>query len=473
MKLPILTNVLAVILLMQAGVSYSAELKLDAPDFNLPDLGTPANNTLSTTEESALGLKLVREQRGSQPIIEDPELNDWLRALGSRLIAHAGGGNFYFLLSKDSAINASSMPGGVITLNAGIILNSSSESEVAAVLAHEIAHITQRHIARALADSKGSPLLTGLGVLAGAAAAKNSPDAGQALVTGALAAQAHQQLAFSRQMESEADRVGLRILAASQFDPQAMPLFMEKLDRRSSDLYGDITRYIRTHPLSIDRLSDTRQRANQLGKVPVREDNEYVYMREKLRNLLQSGSTPVTDGDENVARYVQALTQLRANQFAAVLKTLGDKSTFVPTAIVISQALNGLGEYQATEKLLQPLVNRYPQREGILLPLVEALLADNQAAKAWQLLNRVTITEQTTLDFLDMRQRVAEQIGQPIEAYRSAAERNLRIGEYRQARAILEQATRLPGIPAQTVARFQAMSQEITKLEARNKQLLE
>lgn len=472
MKPLILISVMALALLM-VGLSEPAELKLDAPDFNLPNLGTSANRALSTTEESALGLKLVREQRGSQPIIEDPELNDWLKALGNRLVAHAGGGNFYFLLSKDKAINAYSMPGGVIVINAGMILNSSSESEVAAVLAHEIAHVTQRHIARSLADSRGSPFLTGLGVLAGAAAAKNNPDAGQALMTGALAAQVHQQLSFSRQMEAEADRVGLRILAASQFDPQAMPLFMEKLDRSTSDLYGDINRYLRTHPLNIDRLSDTRTRANQLGKVPVHETQDYRYVREKLRTIVQPGATPVTEGDENLGHYVQALNQLRANQSEAVLKTLGTKSNVVPIVLVIAQALNALGEYEQTEKILQPLVYSHPKQEGILLPLAEALLANNQAAKAWQLLNRVTITEQTTLDFLDVRQRVAEQVGQTAEVYRSSAERSLRMGEYRQARAILEQATRLPGIPAQTVARFQAMSQEIARIEARNKQLLD
>ncbi len=471
MKRLVLIGVIGLVL-SGLNPAVHAELKLDVPDLNLPDLGDPANSAVSTTEETALGLKLVREQRGSSPMIEDPELIGWLRALGNRLVSSSGtGGNFYFLISKDRAINAFAMPGGVVVINAGLILSTNSESELAAVMAHEIAHVNQRHIARMAMNDKGSPWVAGLGVLAGAAAASKSPDAAQALITGTLATQAHKQLVFSQQMETEADRVGLRILSAARFDPQAMPLFMEKLDRRTMDQYGDLTQYLRTHPLSIDRLSDTRTRANQLGKRPVQEEADYAYMREKLRTLIQPGASPVTDGDPALSRYAQAARQLANGQDAAVIKTLGASAGHLPSALLLAQAYNHVGQYEQTEKLLTPLANSRPNQEAIVAPLAEALLNLEQAARAWQWVSRVSLTEQSTLDFLDLRQRVAEQAGQVAEAYRSAAERNLRMGEYKQARAILEQATRLPGTPAHTAARFQAMAQEIARLETRNKQL--
>jgi predicted Zn-dependent protease len=470
MKHLILTSLTALSLGL-ATAGYAA-LDLEVPSMNLPDLGDPASNTLSSTEESALGTKLIRELRGSEPVIEDPELSGWLRALGNRLSAHApGGGNYYFLIVKNPEINAYAMPGGVIVIHSGLILNTRSESELAAVIAHEIAHVSQRHIARMMAGQKGNPLLTGLGVLAGAAAASKSPEAGQAIITGTIATQLHRQLSFSRQMETEADRTGLRILASAGLDPQAMPLFMEKLDRRTSDLHGDITQYLRTHPQSIDRLSDTRERANQLGQRQAREDSDYPYAREKLRALTAPNSPAATDGNPQLAQYAQAISQLRRGNANAALQTLGTQSRQLPVALAIAEALNATRRYADTETLLTPLANAYPGQEDILTRLAEALLANQKASQAWQLLSRTQLTEQTSLEFLEIRQRVADQAGQPAEAYRSAAERSIRMGEYKHARAILEQASRLPGNPAHTSARLQAMARDIERMETREKQL--
>jgi predicted Zn-dependent protease len=470
MKHAILTS-LMITSLMTGSLPASAELDLKLPDMNVPDLGGAANSALGNAEETEMGLKMVRKLRGSKPIIEDPELSGWLRALGNRLATQApGSGNFYFLILKDPSINAYAMSGGVIVIHSGLILNSQSESELAGVMAHEIAHVTQHHIARMMAG-KSSTLVTGLGVLAGAAAASKSPDAAQAIITGTMATQLHQQRVFSQQMESEADRVGLRILSSAGFDPKAMPTFLEKLDRRTNDLYGDITQYLRSHPLTIDRISDTRTRANQLAKQSYHEDSDYLYAREKLRALTQPSSPAVTQGNAQLTQYAQAARQLRSGNAQAVLQTLGAQSQHLPTALLIAQALNDTHRYAETEKLLTPLANTYPGQDGILTLLAEALLANKQADQAWQLLSRTQLHEQTSLEFLEIRQRAAEQAGQTIEAYRTAAERSLRMGEYKQASAILEQASRLPGTPAPTQARFQAMAQDIKRTEKRTEQI--
>lgn len=470
MKYLILTSLTALSLSLSTA-SYAA-LDLEVPSMNLPDLGDPASNTLSSTEEAVLGTKLIRELRGSDPIVEDPELSGWIRALGNRLAAHApGGGNYYFLIVKNPEINAYATPGGVIVIHSGLILNTDSESELAAVIAHEIAHVSQRHIARLMAGEKSSPLITGLGVLAGAAAASKSPDAAQAIITSTIATQLHQHLSFSRQMETEADRTGLRILASAGLDPQAMPLFMEKLDRRTTDLNGDITQYLHSHPQSIDRLSDTRQRANQLGKHPVREDSDYLYAREKLRALTAPNSPAMTQGNPALTQYAQAIHQLQGGNANAALQTLGTQSHQLPVALAIAEAFNATQHYTESEALLTPLARAYPGQEDILNQLAEALLANQKATQAWQLINRAQLTEQTSLEFLETRQRVAEQAGQAAEAYRSAAERSLRMGEYKHARAILEQASRLPGNPAPTSARLQAMARDIAHMETQEKQV--
>lgn len=443
----------------------------DMPNVNLPDLGDPASSALSTTQESLLGVKLARELRGSEPVVEDPELGNWLNTLGQRLVRSAhGSGKFTFFIVKDREVNAYSMPGGVVAVNSGLILATRSESELAAVLAHEIAHVTQRHIARMMANTP-SPLITGLGVLAGAAAATKSADAGQAIITGTIAAQAHKQLAFSREAEFEADRIGLQILASAGFDPGAMPSFLEKLDRRTTDKDADVTKYLRTHPLGVDRISDARTRANQLGHGNHQDSPDYLYAREKLRALTQPSSPAITGQDPALAQYAQAIRQLQIGNFQAVIQALGSQSNQPASALAIATALNGLHRYPESIKLLQPLANQHPDQAGLTAPLAEALLATDQAPQAWQLLNRNRLEEQTSIELLEIRQRVAQQAGLPAEAYQAAAERDLRMGEYKHARAVLEQASRLPSTSAQTAARLHALALEISRLETQNKRL--
>ena len=475
MKHAILTPVIAFSLLLNC-LPALAGLDPDHPDYNIPDLIAPSTTRSPTAAPSSLntaasdGLRDLREERGDGSTIEDPELSVWLRNLGNKLLAHAPVGNnrFYFVLSKDLDVNAFATQGGVIVINAGLILTTTSESELAAVMAHEIAHVTQHHMTRMANGSPNSALMTGLGVLAGAAAATKSTDAGEAIIASTVATQAHQQLGFSRQMEAEADRVGLRILAASGFDPQGMASFMEKLDRRSNDLNNDITQFLRSHPLDIDRVSDTRSRATNLHTRAVTESPDYRYAREKLRALLQPTTGAVTQGDAALAQYAQAVRQMRSGNAKAVLQTLGTTANGLPTTLLLAQALNASGNPTETIKRLTPFAST--AQENVLTPLAEAYLANNQAAQAWQTVSHCQLTEQTSLEFLDLRQRVAEQNGQAAEAYRSAAERSLRSGEYRQAQAVLEQATRLPGTPAATAARLQVMAQEIARLENATKQ---
>ena len=476
MKHPILTSVLAFSLLPHC-LPVLAGLDPERPDYNIPDLNellapapTSAKSSstnpaaLSGLSDAGLGLKQLREERAEGTLIEDPELSVWLRNLGNKLLAHAPVGNnrFYFVLSKDLDVNAYATQGGLIVINAGLILTSTSESELAAVMAHEIAHVTQRHIARMQDDGPKGALMTGIGVLAGAAAASKSPDAAEAIIASTVATQAHKQLGFSRQMEAEADRVGLRILAGSGFDPLGMSSFMEKLDRRTSDLNSDLTQYLRSHPLSIDRVSDTRSRAEQMGSRTVADSVGYRYAREKLRVLVQSRAGAATT-DPQLTQYVQALRQLHSGGGKGVIQTLGGNAANLPSALLLAQAYNLSGQPADALKVLAPYTNN--AQEDVLTPLAEAYLANDQAIQAWQVMSRYNLTEQTSLDFLDLRQRVAEQAGQAVEAYRSAAERSIRMGEYRQARAVLEQATRLPNTPAATAARLQAMAQEVARLE--------
>ena len=192
-----------------------AELNLELPDLNLPEMGA---TTATLSQDRELGLKILRDFRRRLPVVEDPELNSWIRSIGNRLSSKAPRhGKLYFLIVKNPDVNAFATAGGVIVINTGLILNADLESELAAVVAHEIAHITQNHLSRMVAKSKGDVLGTSVAILAGLAAGSVSADAGSAIITTAIAAQQHKQLSFSRGMEAEADRVGIRILSSAGF----------------------------------------------------------------------------------------------------------------------------------------------------------------------------------------------------------------------------------------------------------------
>jgi predicted Zn-dependent protease len=171
-----------------------------------------------------------------------------------------------------------------------------------------------------------------------------------------------------------------------------------------------------------------------------------------------------------VQNYAQAIRALRTGNGEAALQKLNASGNDLAVTLAKAQAYNLLHQYDATEKLLLPLANSRPENEALLTTLSEALVANGKAAQAWQLMNRHHLTEISSLEFLEARQRTAEAAGQTAEAYISAAERSLRMGEYRHAQAALEQASRIPGTPAPTVARLQAMANQMQNAEKQDKQ---
>jgi len=443
-------------------VNTSADLNLDLPDFNLPDLGDPSISALPNSEERDRGLTILRKLRSRGSLIEDPEINTWIRSLGNRLAARAPqtGNPFYFVVAKDRSINAFATIGGVVLINAGLIMKTDSESELAAVLSHEIAHVTQRHIARMIAKSKEDTLGRSAAVLAGIVASAKNAQVGQALITGALATGMHKQLSFNREAESEADRVGLRILSSTGFNPQGMPLFLKKLERISDDKYADITEYLQTHPLPHKRVIDAQLRANKLGRARGKEHISYQYMREKVRMLTRPESPPSLKTPPNVKKYATALKHEKRGHYAQALQLLGQQSRQISEAALIARVLNKQRKFQQTIQVLTPLLKIYPANEFLSVLLAEAYAGLNQPQQlqqAWNTIKKVVLSEQTSLEFFELRQRIAHRSGHKAEAYRSAAERNLRMGEYKYAAVQLRQAIKLPGTNTAQLHQFQTL----------------
>jgi predicted Zn-dependent protease len=200
----------------------------------LPDMGTSAGSTLSIGQEMQMGDYYVRQLRGSAPLINDPLLVQYINGLGMRLVAHANSVKtpFHFYLINNDEINAFAFFGGNVVLHSALFRYSDNESQLASVMAHEISHVTQRHLARAMEDQKRNAPLTWVGALGSILLAMASPQAGMAALTGTLAGTRQGMISFTQQNEQEADRIGIQVLQRAGFDPQAMPTFLEKCSIR-------------------------------------------------------------------------------------------------------------------------------------------------------------------------------------------------------------------------------------------------
>jgi predicted Zn-dependent protease len=229
---------------------------------NLPEIGVVASSAISLDKEVVIGDALMRQLRGQAPIINDPLLDEYIQDIGNRLVAQAENVKFpykFFILNSPD-INAFAFFGGHIGIHTGLIFNARNESELASVLAHEVSHVTQRHIARKIeAQQKSSPLQIA-SLLGGILLAAVNPEAGMAAISVGNAAAAQSSINYTRQNEKEADRVGIGILAQAGFDPNGASSFFGILAEKNR-LKSNTLAFLLTHPLPESRIADARSRA--------------------------------------------------------------------------------------------------------------------------------------------------------------------------------------------------------------------
>jgi len=219
---------------------------------------------LSLQAERRLGEQVMRDIRRDPAYLDDPEISEYLNALGARLVAASPGArqDFEFFAVRDNSINAFALPGGFVGVNTGLVSASDNESEIASVLAHEIAHVTQRHIARQIGIMKQMQTPMMLAMLAAILLGRSRPDLAQGAAIATQGAAIQSQLSFSRDFEREADRIGFQTLAGAGFDVRAMGVFFEKMQRYTRILdSGAVPGYLRSHPVTTERIADAQNRA--------------------------------------------------------------------------------------------------------------------------------------------------------------------------------------------------------------------
>ena len=447
---------------------------------NLPDIGTPASTTLSLIDEYKIGLMIVRQLREAGQIVEDPEVNEYLQSLGLRLAsqAHEGAHRFTFFAVKDAGINAFALPGGFIGVNAGLLTATRSESELAAVLAHEIAHVTQRHIARSIQNAGRANLASAAAILAailiGATTGLPS-DAVLGTVTAAQSLAQQQQINFTRANESEADRVGVGILAAAGFDPVAMPDFFWTMQQRSGSAGRNVPELLRTHPVTTERIAETRDRANRLERPRVSDSMGYALIRERLavatlppeaafRDLYpaaKGADLPSTEADQ----YGRALALMRADapgEALPLLQVLLDRRpdvTLYHTAL--GQAQLAAGRVDASRRTLEHAMALFPRSVPVTMRYAETLLRDGDAKRAHAVLLDLFNNVPPTAEQARYTAIAANSAGDVADAYYYMSEYHVISGDLMLAIDQLRLAQAVPEINAVQRERFDARIREL------------
>lgn len=295
---------------------------------SLPDLGGAGEAALTPQMERRIGENVLRDIRLRDPTyVDDPEVSGYLSALGARLAQVTPGvrHDFEYFVMRDASVNAFAMPGGFVGVHTGLLLSADTESELAAVLAHEIAHVTERHISRMIGRQQKLELPMIVAIAAAILLSRSRPDLAGGAAVAAQAGAVQSQLAYTREFEREADRVGMQTLQSAGFDVRAMPLFFEKLQRsyRVSD-DGSVPGYLRTHPLTVERIADAQNRSAGMPYRQHLDSPDFQMVRAKLRSeigeaddavrLIESLVREKRHASEAAARYGLANALLRARR---------------------------------------------------------------------------------------------------------------------------------------------------------------
>lgn len=423
---------------------------IEIAKIELPDMGDSSGTLLSPMEEKELGEAFFRSLHSQININQDAEIQQYIQTIGEKLAAHGDmpGNPFHFFVVMENDINAFAGPGGYIGVNSGLILITEAESELASVMAHEIAHVTQRHLYRAAEAAGRLSVPTMAATLAAILLGTQAPALGQAAIMAIQAGSVQFQINFTRENEEEADRVGMQTLAGSHYDPRSMPTFFERL-QQSSRYYGqNIPEFLRTHPVTASRISDTRGRAETYPYKQYTDSLGYQLTKAKIRVLTGNNSADVlkyfqsrldqgTLEQRTVARYGMGLIALNSQKFKdaeSIFRALTEeypdqaqyRTALARTALESRDYTTALARYKK-------LVDQFPNNEAIKLEYISSLLKAGYPEQARNNLLWLTHKTQQLPVYWQLLAQAYSNLKQPAESHRYLAEYYYAIGQTKDA----------------------------------------
>ena len=425
--------------LLVAGALLLTSNGTPADNINLPDLGDQSASVITPLQERKLGEDIMRQARRRLTFLDDAELNYYLQALGQRLVAGSDSPRqeFHFYIVKDSSINAFAVPGGFISVHTGLLLATQSEAEFASVMAHEIAHITQRHIPRMIADAQRTTLPAMASVLAAVLLGAGGHPGGDAAIALTTATVAQRELNFSRAFEEEADRLGMNTLARAHFDPRAMPAFFEQLQNFNRHNESSLPEFLRTHPVTVNRIADSRNRAERFPYRQVPDSPEFHHARARIRAL--TADDPVESvrtfrgnlaqgkyRDADAERYGYALALARTRQYdaarAEIQKLIERRPELPAYRLAEAEIETAAGRYDAALSLYAAARRKFPGYTPLLRTHAEVLLKAGRAREARDLLRLALKRQPDDPALYRLLAQAAGDSGARVEAHQAQAE---------------------------------------------------
>ena len=334
----------------------------------LPTLGDPTLGSISAREEEQLGLAYYRSLRASLPIIDDIQLNYYLDSLAQKLVTQSdeAGRQFTFFIVQSPVINAFALPAGYIGVHSGLFLDADNESQLASVLAHEISHVTQRHIARMIDESGNSIAINIATLIAAILVGSQDSEMGQAVLAGGLATAQQASINFTRANEYEADRIGIGLLIEAGINPDGMVEFFEHLLDKSSGLQIE---YIRTHPLDINRVTEAKNRIKDEHVSLPKNSEDFLFAKARLavltnnNNSLQKLVDLNKDKEGVIADYLRAIAFIRLDRVPeaiSILEKLANDHKHPWIKLALAEAYYAGNDRKKTLDQLAQLNGLYP-----------------------------------------------------------------------------------------------------------------
>jgi beta-barrel assembly-enhancing protease len=416
----------------------------------LPDLGDESSAVLSQREERKLGETAINQLRAQGAILNDPEVTAYLNSLAERLRA----GNpdikqrFELFAINDPGINAFALPGGFIGVNLGILVLTQSESELASVIAHEMAHVTQSHIARSIAGQQRASWVSLAALALAILAARSNPQVAQAAAVSGQAYSIQSQLDYTREFEREADRIGFQTLERSKLDTAAMASMFERLQRatRAND-NALVPNYLRTHPVNFERIADAQSRTTSLTYRQPRESEDFHYVRALVRSYLGERQDTLAYFDDQlrerkfnheaatryglVATLVQNKNYARATTELAALEAMHPNHPMVEA--MAGHVILSSGDVDGALKRYGPALARYPDHKQLYVDYPEALLKKGDAKSAATFMESALSKFPNDATLFEIAARANAQLGHKLQQFRYLGEAYARNGNLRGA----------------------------------------